>query len=177
MTMQVKTETGQIKDVGILEVTPENFICPSNERNMYHCRIEIKKFNPETGERLSKPRIQVFGKKFFETFGLHNLRKQGYTVDILHDPNQFVKANRERIAAEERAKAEAEKEAERQAIRAQILEELKGERQAIRAQILEELKAEGKLKEPEGEEIDNNAAKTETARRVGRPKNSEKTEV
>lgn len=163
MTMQVKTETGRIKDVGILEVTPENFICPSNERNMYHCRIEIKKFNPETGERLSKPRIQVFGKKFFETFGLHNLRKQGYTVDILHDPNQFVKANRERIAAEERAKAEAEKEAERQAIRAQI--------------ILEELKAEGKLKEPEEEEKDNNAAKTETARRVGRPKNSEKTEV
>lgn len=147
MTMQVKTETGRIKDVGILEVTPENFICPSNERNMYHCRIEIKKFNPETGERLSKPRIQVFGKKFFETFGLHNLRKQGYTVDILHDPNQFVKANRERIAAEERAKAEAEKE------------------------------AEGKLKEPEEEEKDNNAAKTETARRVGRPKNSEKTEV
>ena len=177
MTMQVKTETGRIKDVGILEVTPENFICPSNERNMYHCRIEIKKFNPETGERLSKPRIQVFGKKFFETFGLHNLRKQGYTVDILHDPNQFVKANRERIAAEERAKAEAEKEAERQAIRAQILEELKAERQAIRAQILEELKAEGKLKEPEEEEKDNNAAKTETARRVGRPKNSEKTEV
>lgn len=162
MTMQVKTETGRIKDVGILEVTPENFICPSNERNMYHCRIEIKKFNPETGERLSKPRIQVFGKKFFETFGLHNLRKQGYTVDILHDPNQFVKADRERIAAEERAKAEAEKEAERQ---------------AIRAQILEELKAEGKLKEPEEEEKDNNAEKTETARRVGRPKNSEKTEV
>lgn len=164
--MQVKTETGRIKDVGILEVTPENFICPSNERNMYHCRIEIKKFNPETGERLSKPRIQVFGKKFFETFGLHNLRKQGYTVDILHDPNQFVKANSERIAAEERAKAEAEKEAERQ---------------AIRAQILEELKAEGKLKEPgkvlTEEEKDNNAARTETARRVGRPKNSEKTEV
>lgn len=172
--MQVKTETGRIKDVGILEVTPENFICPANERNMYHCRIEIKKFNPETGERLSKPRIQVFGKKFFETFGLHNLRKQGYTVDILHDPNQFVKANRERIAAEERAKAEAEKEAEKEA-----------ERQAIRAQILEELKAEGKLKEPEKEpekvlteeEKDNNETKTETARRVGRPKNSEKTEV
>lgn len=172
--MQVKTETGRIKDVGILEVTPENFICPANERSMYHCRIEIKKFNPETGERLSKPRIQVFGKKFFETFGLHNLRKQGYTVDILHDPNQFVKANRERIAAEERAKAKAEKEAERQ---------------AIRAQILEELKAEGKLKEPEEEpekepekvlteeEKDNNMAKTENARRVGRPKNSEKTEV
>ena len=166
--MQVKTETGRIKDVGILEVTPENFICPASERNMYHCRIEIKKFNQETGERLSKPRIQVFGKKFFETFGLHNLRKQGYTVDILHDPNQFVKANRERIAAEERAKAEAEKEAERQ---------------AIRAQILEELKTEGKLKEPEEEpekvlteeKKDNNAAKTEAARRVGRPKNSEKT--
>jgi len=168
--MQVKTETGRIKDVGILEVTPENFICPAKERNMYHCRIEIKKFNQETGERLSKPRIQVFGKKFFETFGLHNLRRQGYTVDILHDPNQIVKANREQIAAEERAKAEAEKEAERQ---------------AIRAQILEELKAEGKLKELEKEpekvlteeEKDNNAAKTETARRAGRPKNSEKTEV
>ena len=47
----------------------------------------------------------------------------------------------------------------------------------ITGDLLEELKAEGKLKEPEEEGKDNNAAKTETARRVGRPKNSEKTEV
>ena len=77
--MRVKAETeGRTKDVGLLDVTPENFIVPKGEENCYHCRIEVVKFHSETGKRLSKPRIQVFGKKFFETFGLHNLRKQGF---------------------------------------------------------------------------------------------------
>ena len=78
----MRTEEGQIKDVNILDVTPENFIVPKGEEDCYHCRIEVKKFNQDTGERISKPRMQVFGKKFFESFGLHNLRKQGFTVDV-----------------------------------------------------------------------------------------------
>ena len=105
--MRVKAETeGRTKDVGLLDVTPENFIVPKGEENCYHCRIEVVKFHSETGKRLSKPRIQVFGKKFFETFGLHNLRKQGFKVDILHDPNVWEAANKEKIEANKRAKAE-----------------------------------------------------------------------
>lgn len=65
--MQVKTEIeGKFKDVSILNVTPENFIVPKGEEHLYHCRIEIKKFDPESGERLSKPRMQVFGKKYLK---------------------------------------------------------------------------------------------------------------
>lgn len=68
--MRVKAETeGKTKDVGLLDVTPESFIVPKGEESFYHCRIEVVKFNQETGERISRPRMQVFGKKFFETFG------------------------------------------------------------------------------------------------------------
>lgn len=130
--MRVKTETeGKTKDVGLLDVTPENFIVPKGEENFYHCRIEVVKFNQETGERISRPRMQVFGKKFFETFGLHNLRKMGYKVDIMHDPNVWEAANKEKIEANKRAKAEAAakaataaKAAEREKMKAEIIAEL-----------------------------------------------------
>lgn len=151
MSMRVKTETeGKTKDVGLLDVTPENFIVPKGEESFYHCRIEVVKFHGETGERLSKPRIQVFGKKFFETFGLHNLRKQGYKVDILHDPNVWEAANKEKIEANKRAKAEAAAEAKA------------AERAQMKAEIIAELKAAGVI--------------PEETKKLGRKTKAEKTE-
>ena len=114
--MQVRTEEGQIKDVNILDVTPENFIVPKGEEDCYHCRIEVKKFNQDTGERISKPRMQVFGKKFFESFGLHNLRKQGFTVDVMHDPNKWLQENEAKLEAEKQKKAEAGAKAKAEAV-------------------------------------------------------------
>lgn len=61
------------------------YVVPANERHLFHCIIEVRKFDPETGERLSKPRIQKFGQKTFEMV-LPKLREQGYTVTILHNP-------------------------------------------------------------------------------------------
>lgn len=61
------------------------YVVPANEKNLFHCVIEVKKFNSETGERLSRPRIQKFGQKTFEMV-LPKLREQGYTVTILHNP-------------------------------------------------------------------------------------------
>lgn len=133
--MLIKTEEGKTKDVGLTDVTAENFICPKGEEKYYHCRIEVRNFNTETGERLSKPRIQVFGKKFFETFGLHNLRKQGYTVDILHNPNEWEKENRALLAQIEAEKAEKAKAAAEEA--------KKAEREALKNELLKELKAQG----------------------------------
>lgn len=141
--MQVRTREGEIKDVNILDVTPENFIVPKGEEDCYHCRIEVKKFNEDTGARLSKPRIQVFGKKFFESFGLHNLRKQGYTVDVLHDPNKWEQENKERIEEEKRQKSEAEAKAKAEAAEA----EKQAMKEAMKAEILAELKADGLLAE------------------------------
>lgn len=136
----MKTEIeGKTKDVGLLDVTPENYIVPKGEENCYHCRIEVVKFHAETGERLSKPRIQVFGKKYFETFGLHDLRKQGFRVDILHDPNVWEAANKEKIEANKRAKAETEAKAAAEAKAA--------EREQMKAEIIAELKAAGVIPE------------------------------
>lgn len=139
--MQVRTEEGQIKDVNILDVTPENFIVPKGEEDCYHCRIEVKKFNKDTGERISKPRMQVFGKKFFESFGLHNLRKQGFTVDVMHDPNKWLQENEAKLEAEKQKKAEAGAKAKAEAAEA----EKKAMKEAMKAEILAELKAEGLL--------------------------------
>ena len=139
--MQVRTEEGQIKDVDILDVTPENFIVPKGEEDCYHCRIGVKKFNQDTGERISKPRMQVFGKKFFESFGLHNLRKQGFTVDVMHDPNKWVQENEAKLEAEKQKKAEAGAKAKAEAAEA----EKKAMKEAMKAEILAELKAEGLL--------------------------------
>lgn len=139
--MQVRTEEGQIKDVNILDVSPENFIVPKGEEDCYHCRIEVKKFNQDTGERISKPRMQVFGKKFFESFGLHNLRKQGFTVDVMHDPNKWLQENEAKLEAEKQKKAEAGAKAKAEAAEA----EKKAMKEAMKAEILAELKAEGLL--------------------------------
>lgn len=87
--MLVKTDTGT-KDVPISEVTPQNYIVPQNERDTYHCIVEVRKFDPESGKRLSTPRIQKFGRKTFEGVVLPNLKKQGYTVEILYNPTQFI---------------------------------------------------------------------------------------
>lgn len=151
----MKTESeGKKKDVGLLDVTPENFIVPKGEERFYHCRIEVVKFNQETGVRISRPRMQVFGKKFFETFGLHNLRKMGYKVDIMHDPNVWEAENKEKIEANKRAKAEA---AAKSAAEAKA-----EEREQMKAEIIAELKASGVI--------------PEDAKKPGRKPKAEKTE-
>ena len=85
--------------------------------------------------------MQVFGKKFFESFGLHNLRKQGFTVDVMHDPNKWLQENEAKLEAEKQKKAEAGAKAKAEAAEA----EKKAMKEAMKAEILAELKAEGLL--------------------------------
>lgn len=145
--MRVKVNEGKTKDVAITDVTPENYIVPSNEQHLYHCVIEVRKFDSETGKRLSVPRIQKFGKKSFENGILDALKKQGYTITVLHDPNEYVKAQaEEKAAADAKAKAEAEAKAkaeEKAALKAEILAELKAAG-VIPAEPAKETKADAK---------------------------------
>ena len=161
--MRVKVSEGKTKDVAIIDVTPENYIVPNNEKHLYHCVIEIKKFDSETGKRLSIPRIQKFGKKGYENSIADNLKKQGYTITVLHDPNEYVKAQaeekaartaaqqkaaEEKAAADAKAKAEAEAKAkaeEKAALKAEILAELKAAG-VIPAEPAKETKADAKAK-------------------------------
>lgn len=153
--MRVKTTGGKTKDVAITDVNPENYIVPSNEQHLYHCVIEVRKFDSETGKRLSVPRIQKFGKKSFENGILDALRKQGYTITILHDPNEYAKAQAEekaaltaaqQKAAEEKAAADAKARAEAEA------KAKAEEKAALRAEILAELKADGVIPAEPGKE-------------------------
>lgn len=144
--MRVKVSEGKIKDVSIFDVTPENYIVPDNEKHLFHCVIEIKKFDSETGKRLSIPRIQKFGKKGYENSIAEHLKKQGYTITVLHDPNEYVKAQAEEKAARTAAQQKAAEEKAAADAKAKAEAEAKAkaeEKAALKAEILAELKAAG----------------------------------
>ena len=144
--MRVKVNDGKTKDVAITDVTPENYIVPSDEQHLYHCVIEIKKFDSETGKRLSIPRIQKFGKKGYENSIADNMKKQGYTITVLHDPNEYVKAQAEEKAARTAAQQKAAEEKAAADAKAKAEAEAKAkaeEKTALKAEILAELKAAG----------------------------------
>lgn len=107
--------------------TKETYVCPKGEEMLYHCIIEVRKFNSETGERQSVPRVQKFGKKAFET-GVHrNLLKQGYTIEILHAPLTEEEVEAKKIA--EKAEADAKIKAHVDAEIAKVKAEAEAEKQ------------------------------------------------
>lgn len=102
------------RDTPIEKLTPENYIVPKGEEKDYHAVIEVRQFDPKTGNRLSKPRVQKFGKKIFEAHVADSLRKQGYAVTILHDPNAWMKEQAEKAAQQAKEQAEAKAKAEQE---------------------------------------------------------------
>ena len=103
------------RDLPIESLTPDNYLVPAGEEKSYHCVIEVVQYNQKTGDKISRPRVQKFGKKIFESVVESSLRKQGYKVIILHDPNDWLKdqavkrAQAAKKAAEDKAKAEEER--------------------------------------------------------------------
>lgn len=144
------------RDTPIEKLTAENYIVPKGEEKDYHAVIEVVQFDPKTGKRLSKPRVQKFGKKIFEAHVADSLRKQGYTVTILHDPNVWLKeqaAKREQAAKEAAAaKAKADQEKFDAAVAAAV------------AKALAEREAAEKTAN-----ADNKAETEQTAKKPGRP--------
>ena len=102
------------RDTPIEKLTPENYIVPKGEEKSYHAVIEVIQYDPKTGKKISKPRVQKFGKKMFEAVVADSLRKQGYTVTILHDPNEWIKENQAKAAEKAKAEAEAKAKAEKE---------------------------------------------------------------
>ena len=127
------------KDVPIVEVTAENYIVPRGEEDTYHCRIEQTQFNPRNGKRQSRPRIQKFDAKMYTSI-IRNLRQQGWDIEVLYDPTDFLKEQeakrqeRETLTIQQRKELEEKRKA--------------AERKALKDEILAELKAAGMLKEP-----------------------------
>lgn len=98
-------------DVSLDALNAENYVVPKGEEMVYHCVIEVVQFNPKTGARMSRPRIQKFGRKVFEQTVRDALLKQGYTIKVLYNPTEWIKARKNRIAAG-RVNAEARRKAE-----------------------------------------------------------------
>ena len=120
------------KDVDILAIDAANYKVPTGEEHLYHVKIEVKKFNADNGKRLSKPRIQIFGAKEYETTVKNDLIRQGYTLEVLHNPTEWLKQQQtekakaaEQTAADRKKAAEETKAAEKAALKAEILAELK----------------------------------------------------
>ena len=116
------------RDTPIEKLTPDNYLVPKGEEQSYHAIIEVVQYDPKTGKKLSRPRIQKFGKKQFETNVLASLRKQGYTITILHDPNQWLAEQKEKAEKARAELAAAKKKAEQEkfdaAVAAAVAKEL-----------------------------------------------------
>ena len=144
------------RDTPIEKLTAENYIVPKGEEKDYHAVIEVVQFDPKSGKRISKPRVQKFGKKIFEAHVADSLRKQGYTITILHDPNVWLKeqaAKREQAAKEAAAaKAKADQEKFDAAVAAAVAKAL-AEREAAE----------------QAANADNKAETEQPAKKPGRP--------
>lgn len=108
-------------------MTKDTYEVPANEKHLYHVKQELTEFDRSTGKRMSRPVIQKYGKRMFERVVYDDLKAQGYTIEVLHDPNEWLKDEAERKQTEAelaRINAEAEKQAEREALKAEILAEM-----------------------------------------------------
>lgn len=134
------------KDVDIIKIDADNYKVPAGEEHLYHVKIEVKKFNSDSGARMSRPRIQKFGAKEYDTTVKNDLVRQGYTLDVLHNPTEWLKQQEAAKAkAAEQTAADRKKAAEEKAAAdAKAAEETKAaEKAALKAEILAELKEAG----------------------------------
>lgn len=129
------------RDTPVERLTPDNYIVPKGEERAYHAVIEVKQFDPKTGKRISKPRVQKFGKKSFESHIADSLRKQGYDILILHDPNEWIKEQQANAAARAQAQAEAKAKAEQERFDAAVAA-------AVAKALAERAKAEQDAEQP-----------------------------
>ena len=136
------------RDIAIEDLTPENYLVPSGEENTYHCIIEVKQFDNKTGQKISRPRIQKFGKKIFETMVRDILLRQGYEIKILHNPNDWMKEQAAKVAEAKKKADEAAKKAEQEKFDA-----------AVKEAVAKALAAEKGKKADEGEKKSGKAPK------------------
>lgn len=104
------------KDVALDALTPDTYIVPKGEERCYHLIQEVEQYDQKTGAKISRPRLQKYGRKAFDSVVRNALIKQGYKFTILHDPKAYdAKLADRKAAAEAEAKAKAEAEAKKAA--------------------------------------------------------------
>ena len=63
------------------------FVVPENEKHLYHVSLEKVVFNSKTGQRVSRPYIQIFAPSEYKDLLIHG---PGFTRVILHDPTAEI---------------------------------------------------------------------------------------
>lgn len=116
------------RDTAIENLTPENYIVPKGEEMHYHCVIEVVQFDNKTGKKISRPRVQKFGKKSFETIVRDSLMKQGYEIKVLYSPVQFIAEQKNKALEAAKAKKQAEQEKFDAAVAAAVAKALAAEK-------------------------------------------------
>lgn len=126
------------KDVALDALTPDTYLVPKGEERCYHLIQEVVQYDQKTGAKISRPRLQKYGRKAFDSVVRSALIKQGYKFTILHDPKAYDAKMADRKAAAEAeaaAKAAAEKaEAEASAKKAEAEAKAKAEAEAKAAE-------------------------------------------
>lgn len=141
------------------KITADNYIVPKGEERFFHAKIEVLQFNPKTGAKISRPTIQVFGPKIYRTIMAKQLKRLGYTIEILHNPDEWLKAKVEKTAALRAEQAKAAKAA----AESKKAAELAAIKEQAKAELLAELRAAGVI--PAAEQ----APTPETHKGPGRP--------
>ena len=131
------------KNLKVSELTADNYACPRGEELLFHVKIENVLFDDRTGERKSHPRVQKFGRKAFVSTILPALKKSGYTVDVLHNPDEWLKDHKDAIAKPARKAKSAPVDIEK--LKAELKAEL---REEVRAEMRAEMEAEKKPAAP-----------------------------
>lgn len=145
-------QTKDGRDTPIEKLTPELYIVPRGEEKDYHAVIEVEQYDSKTGRKLSKPRLQKFGRKAFESHVEKSLRKQGYKITILHNPTEWLKAQQAKAAQKATKVAEAKAQARAE------------EKAALKAEIIAELQAAGVIPKAEPEPAENKPKRGKNAK-------------
>ena len=116
------------KDVALDALTPDTYLVPKGEERCYHLIQEVVQYDQKTGAKISRPRLQKYGRKAFNSVVRTALIKQGYKFTILHDPTNYeAKAASLKAAADAKAKSEAEAAAKAAAEKAEAEAKAKAE--------------------------------------------------
>lgn len=123
--MQTRTTAGELANLE--KLTAATYAVPEGEEHLYHVLQETKKYDADTGQKRTKPRVQKYGKKIFESNVYSSNKKRKMSIVILHDPNKWSRENAEKVKqaeAQREERAETRKAKEREAMKAEILAEL-----------------------------------------------------
>ncbi len=132
----------QKSEKSLLLIHRENYVVPKGQEQRVHCKIAKL---DEKGNFIELPRIRTYGLRGFETLFKENMEKLGYTLEILYHPQKRYSG----AVIRNDATAIAEKDAEIEALKAQLEAKAEAEAKAkAEAEANEQMSEKPEKKQP-----------------------------